>query len=108
MPTIVAKRFGLELADAEAWYSTVRITAERFVSEATLAKTLEVLGSAGVLSPEAAGRAVDTLVDARLGELRADIKSMTLYKRPELVRLLQHLFFHSRMHSCAQFHHGSL
>lgn len=80
-----------QLVDAERWYSSVRISADRFVSVAALEKTLEALITAGVL-PKDLKVEPASLVDDRLGELRDDIKSMRLYQRPELVCLLFYLF----------------
>ena len=80
-----------QLADAEQWYSSVRISADRFVSVAALEKTVEALTTAGVL-PKDLKVEPSSLVDDRLGELRDDIKSMRLYQRPELVCFLLYLF----------------
>lgn len=84
MPAIVAQRFQLQPADAAQWYSTVRIAAEKFLSEAALTQAVAALISAAIL-PAGTVAPPAALVDGRLGELRTDIKSMRLYNRPELL-----------------------
>ena len=104
MPALISDRFSLQLADAKAWYSNVRISADRFLSEAALSHAIEALISAGILQPETK---IDpsSLIDDRLGELHADIKSMTLYKRPELASLHVHVYaIHIYLHYWLLFH----
>ena len=84
MPKTVAKRYGLKLEDATAWYATVDIKAARFVSEGALERVVGALKSTGAVSAE---KVVDysTLLEQRVAELKRDIRSMKLYNKPELV-----------------------
>ena len=80
----VVKRQGQKREDAAAWFSTVNISAERFVSEAALDRVVDALKCTGDIARE---RQIDLndLIDGRLAELHRDIKSMKLYNKPELV-----------------------
>lgn len=84
---VVAKRCEQKPEDVAAWFSTVKISAERFVSQAALERCVDALKKSGQLPKEIS---VDpaSLIDPRLAELRRDIKSMRLYNKPELVTAL--------------------
>ena len=69
--------------DAAAWYSTVDISAERFVSEAALERVILTLKQAKAIDTGNPLKPSDVL-EPRLAELRRDIKSMKLYNKPEL------------------------
>ena len=45
----VAKRYSITPKDAKAWYATVNIKADRFISEAALERVVSTLKEAGVL-----------------------------------------------------------
>eukprot|EP00043_Microstomoeca_roanoka_P006354 m.62229 g.62229 ORF g.62229 m.62229 type:complete len:582 (+) comp13381_c0_seq5:173-1918(+) len=84
MPREIASTYGLQLADAQAWYSGVEIVANRFVSEAALEKAVEALKVCGILAADKTYSVADFL-DARVAELQRDLRSMKLYDRSELV-----------------------
>ena len=90
MPATIAREFALAPADAAEWYAAVRIAAERFISEAAVTQARDALVSAAVL-PASAPTTPSSYIDARLAELRRDIKCIGLYHRPELVCRLSSL-----------------
>ena len=91
----VANRCGLRAEDAKAWYDAVRITASGTVAESTLEGALQALKDAGILTSKnypmdlplthfvSSGAEEGSFV-----RLEADIKSMRLYHRPELLTAL--------------------
>lgn len=83
MSAMVANRYELKAEDAAAWYSTVDISAERFVSEAALERVILTLKQAKAIDTGNPIKPIDVL-EPRLAELRRDIKSMKLYNKPEL------------------------
>lgn len=91
----VAKRYGLRPEDAKAWYDAVRITASGVVAESTLEGALQALKDAGILTAKNYPHdlPLDHFVSSSAEEgafvtLEADIKSMKLYHRPELLTAL--------------------
>lgn len=83
----MAERYKLDVRDAQAWFATVEICAERFISEAALQRVLTALKGTGSLPVEAVIKPHD-LIDTRLAELRRDIKSVKLYRQSELLTAL--------------------
>jgi predicted O-methyltransferase YrrM len=90
--TEIAKRYGLRVEDAKSWYSSVHITASQTVMESTIETSLLALRDAGILTeenyPAAKHKQVDAFIDAGLAHLEADIKSMRLYHKPEMLTAL--------------------
>jgi sulfonate transport system substrate-binding protein len=86
----IAKRYGLRNEDAAAWYAGVSITASQTISEATLEQALQALKDAGVLTSHTypTDLPLTAFVDATSVTLEADIRSMRLYHRPELLTAL--------------------
>jgi len=84
----VARRFGLREDDARDWYNGVHITASNVIYESTIETSLLALRDAGVLTKEQCEKPLTEFVDTRLVELQADIKTMRLYHKPELVTAL--------------------
>ena len=99
MPKQIADTFHFQLADAQAWYDAVRITAAPSVAASSIDKTLAALREARILpsSPEqpAASLAPADLLDSRLMSIRTDIASMRLYNRPELIVALHNNLRHA-------------
>lgn len=83
----VTKRTGIRAEDAETWLKGVQISANRFVSEAAVSRVFDAFRKTGAISADAE---IDpsSVIDVRLAELRRDIKSMKLYRKPELVTAL--------------------
>ena len=83
----VVDRTGLKEEDAQTWLNGVDIAANRFVSEAAIERVFDAFRKTGALDPDAE---IDpsSVIDVRLAELRRDIKSMKLYRKPELVTAL--------------------
>ncbi|EDQ86431.1 uncharacterized protein MONBRDRAFT_33828, partial [Monosiga brevicollis MX1] len=97
MPTQIAEKYGLKPEDAAAWYQGVRITAERFISEAALDRAVEALQVCHKLE---ANRYYDPakFLDTRLAQLRRDLGSMKLYNRAELVKALHRQLKDKNLH----------
>eukprot|EP01147_Barroeca_monosierra_P007994 gene7994-10055_t len=83
MPTQIAEKYGLQLADATKWYNNVDIAASRFVSEAALEKAVEALKVCKRIPSTSYD--VSTFIDIRVAELYRDVLSMKLYDQSELV-----------------------
>lgn len=96
MPATIAAEFSLAPADAAEWYAGVRIAAERFISESAITQARDALVSAAVL-PSTAPSSPSTYIDARLAELRRDIKCIGLYSRPELLSALHRRLAHASL-----------
>ena len=82
----MTKRYGLRHEDARAWYATVEIKAERFISEGALERVVSALQATGAVP---ADKQIDyhELIDSRVAELRRDIRSMKLCVVPLLCML---------------------
>ena len=50
MPSLISKRFGLKLEDAQAWYKGVNIAAARQIQPDEIKKARNALVDAGVLT----------------------------------------------------------
>jgi len=83
----VVKRTGIKAEDAQTWLNGVEISANRFVSEAAVERVFDAFRKTGAIAADAE---IDpsSVIDVRLAELRRDIKSMKLYRKPELVTAL--------------------
>ena len=89
MPMTISRRYNLQHSDAKAWYSSVKISAHRFVSEAALESALEALVTAGVL-PNETSILPSALVDDRIGQIQpSDIRKVRLYRSSS--SLVRHL-----------------
>lgn len=85
----IARRYGLREEDAAAWYRGVNITAAQTISEATLEQTVQALKDAGILTAQnyPVDKPLQAFVDSSV-TLEADIRSMKLYSKPELLTAL--------------------
>ena len=85
IPALVSERYKLQLADAKAWYSQVKISATPSILQSALSRALATLKEAKVLSDDNTCSPAD-LIDERFANLEVrDIKNIKLYNRPELI-----------------------
>jgi sulfonate transport system substrate-binding protein len=77
-------QFSLQREDAALWHSSVEITASSGISESTIETTISALIAAQIL-PSDFSIENTKLIAENLAELKADIKSMRLYNKPELL-----------------------
>lgn len=90
MARCIADKYGLQLADAAAWYADVQIVGGHpLVSERALERALEVLCDAGVL-PEGTAVRPEDLIDGRVAKLkREEVQQVRLYRSSaSLLKLL--------------------
>ena len=79
MPSFIAETYKLKPEDAAAWYGGVDIAAHRFVSEAALERTLQILCETEVL-PRSTTMTPKALIDERIASLKNDIRGVRLYR----------------------------
>eukprot|EP00696_Hemimastix_kukwesjijk_P011466 gnl/Hemi2/243_TR64_c0_g1_i1.p1 gnl/Hemi2/243_TR64_c0_g1~~gnl/Hemi2/243_TR64_c0_g1_i1.p1 ORF type:complete len:508 (-),score=126.05 gnl/Hemi2/243_TR64_c0_g1_i1:19-1362(-) len=85
MVDLVASRYDLQPCDAAAWYNGgLKICCAPHVSEAGLERAMHTLQSVGVV-PSDKPIGIESLIDSRLAHIEKDIKSVKLYRQPELI-----------------------
>lgn len=88
MPLQIARRYGLQKADAEAWYSGVRITANRAIQESAIRLALSALRETKVIPEKKGDDDLNKFIFPGLAEIQTDIRQMPLYDKHIFVRFL--------------------
>jgi hypothetical protein len=74
MAAVIAETYDLELADAQAWYKGVNVTASPMIPESAITSSIEALSEVGVLPMEARKMKLTRFVDTNLAHLYKDSK----------------------------------
>jgi len=82
----IAQEYGLQLEDAKEWRSNVRISARSEIDEHSLISAIQALREIGTFDPSLYIDLSD-LIDARIGKVTKNIKSMRLYRQMDFVAM---------------------
>eukprot|EP01121_Diplochlamys_sp_Union-15-3_P017639 TRINITY_DN6248_c0_g1_i1.p1 TRINITY_DN6248_c0_g1~~TRINITY_DN6248_c0_g1_i1.p1 ORF type:complete len:568 (-),score=83.11 TRINITY_DN6248_c0_g1_i1:63-1766(-) len=87
MPQHISENYGLQLEDAKKWYSTVKITGSKNISEASLQRAVYCLYQAKILETNEFD--FNKFIDPRIARLKKDIQFVKLYNKPELIKAIR-------------------
>jgi len=76
IPQVIGERYSLKLEDAKLWYSGVKITATRNLSEVALERTIALLAESSIIP--SSDVPLKNFYDPRFVDLQIDIKAMKL------------------------------